>query len=62
MTESLREAHLNEEDWSSESAGRSGNVSRSEVDEKLAEGRLYLYLKSLRMSEPGLESPRKRKT
>ncbi|OWZ64014.1 hypothetical protein AYX15_04113 [Cryptococcus neoformans] len=38
LTESLREAHLNEEDWSSESAGRSGNVSRSEVDEKLAEG------------------------
>lgn len=34
----LRETHLDEEDWSSESAGRSGNVSRSEVDEKLAEG------------------------
>lgn len=38
MTEDLRETHLDEEDWSSESAGRSEQVSRSEVDEKLAEG------------------------
>lgn len=38
MINDLRETHLDEEDWSSESAGRSGNVSRSEVDEKLAEG------------------------
>lgn len=35
MTEDLRETHLDEEDWSSESAGRSG---QSGVDGRLAEG------------------------